>query len=262
MHQPMHRFGGACSLEEHDPWQVAIYQLSGGTTGTPKIIPRFHNEYLCNLLHLIERVGHRRDDRILVFTPMMHNAPFICTWASALLVGAEVVVMDGIEPVGMVQTILARQPTMAMASEAMMSRVRGMPEYSRLWASFRLLMAGRGGRMIEEETGVRTIPFFGMTEGMICFGAPADSEELRHGTVGYPICPADAFSIVDPQSESELQDGQVGELIIRGPYTIHGYLHSPKRNLEAFTSKGFYRTGDLMSRIVIEGKSCLRSMAA
>lgn len=256
--QPLHATNALPPLEAHDPWQVAIYQLSGGTTGTPKIIPRFHNDYLCNLQHLIARVGHRQDDRILVFTPMMHNAPFICTWASALLIGAETVVMDGIEPVAMVRTILARRPTMAMASEAMLSRVRGLPEFSGLWSSFRLLLAGRGGKMLEEETGVRTVPFFGMTEGMICFGAPDDPAELRHGTVGYPICSADAFAILAPQSEEELPDGQVGELVIRGPYTIHGYLHAPERNREAFTSTGFYRTGDLMSRVVVDGKPCLR----
>jgi len=145
-----------------------------------------------------------------------------------------------------------------MHSSATLSRVRSTPDVSTLWASFRLLLAGRGGRMLEEETGVRTVPFFGMTEGMICFGAPEDSAELRHETVGYAICAADAFRIVEPHSEIELPVGQVGELIIRGPYTIHGYLHAPERNQEAFTSTGFYRTGDLMSKVMVDGKPCLR----
>src|SRR5262249_552409 len=42
---------------ERDPWQVAIFQLSGGTTGVPKIIPRFHNEYLYSIRAMTRYIG-------------------------------------------------------------------------------------------------------------------------------------------------------------------------------------------------------------
>ena len=62
---------------KRDPWQVAIFQLSGGTTGVPKIIPRFHNEYLYTIRAMIRFSDI--DETLVAFTPspLMHNAPMI-----------------------------------------------------------------------------------------------------------------------------------------------------------------------------------------
>ncbi|MGD9943297.1 MAG: AMP-binding protein [Burkholderiaceae bacterium] len=243
---------------EHDPWQVAIYQLSGGTTGTPKVIPRFQNDYLCNLQCTVDRLGFRADDRMLVFTPMMHNAPFLCAWGSALLVGAETVAIDGVDPKQMIETILLRRPTWSMVSELMLARTRGLPGAQQLWSSFRGLLVARAAQVVEEQTGVQAFPFFGMTEGVIFFAGPDSPQEVRYGTLGHPISPADRFKIVVPGEETELPDGEVGEMVIRGPYTLHGYYDAAERNRQAFTSDGYYRTGDLMSAVEIDGRRCVR----
>jgi len=52
--------------------------------------------------------------------------------------------------------------------------------------------------------------------------------------------------IVDPDSGSELPDGEVGELLVRGPYTLRGYYNVPEYNARTFTPDGFYCSGDLM----------------
>ena len=52
--------------------------------------------------------------------------------------------------------------------------------------------------------------------------------------------------LIEPGGESEVSPGEVGELACRGPYTLCGYYNAPERNVEAFTSDGFYKTGDLM----------------
>jgi 2,3-dihydroxybenzoate-AMP ligase len=67
----------------------------------------------------------------------------------------------------------------------------------------------------------------------------------------------DEFRILEPGTELEVPDGTTGELCCRGPYTIPGYLDSPEHNAVAFTSDGFYRTGDLASVLTFDGRRYL-----
>lgn len=80
------------------------------------------------------------------------------------------------------------------------------------------------------------------------------SREARLTTVGTPISALDEFRVLDPASERELPDGEVGELACRGPYTLRGYHDAPEVNRTAFTSDGFYRTGDLVAAIWLGGE--------
>ena len=64
-------------------------------------------------------------------------------------------------------------------------------------------------------------------------------------TVGRPISPDDEVRLVD-DDDNEVAPGEVGEFLARGPYTLRGYYSAPEHNRRAFTSDGFYRSGDLM----------------
>ena len=64
-------------------------------------------------------------------------------------------------------------------------------------------------------------------------------------TVGRPLSPDDEVRLVD-EDDNEVVPGEVGELLARGPYTLRGYFGVPEYNARAFTSDGFYRSGDLM----------------
>jgi 2,3-dihydroxybenzoate-AMP ligase len=99
---------------------------------------------------------------------------------------------------------------------------------------------------------------FGMAEGLTNVTRPDDSREVIRETQGRPVSPADEIRIVDDQGE-EIQRGEVGELITRGPYTIRGYYKAEEHNHTAFTADGFYRTGDMVRRhpsgnLVVEGR--------
>ncbi|HEX9787962.1 MAG TPA: AMP-binding protein, partial [Candidatus Binatia bacterium] len=86
---------------------------------------------------------------------------------------------------------------------------------------------------------------FGMAEGMLMFVRFDDPEEVRMETVGRPLSPDDEVRLVD-DNDHEVAPGEVGELLARGPYTLRGYFGAPEYNARAFTSDGFYRSGDLM----------------
>jgi 2,3-dihydroxybenzoate-AMP ligase len=86
---------------------------------------------------------------------------------------------------------------------------------------------------------------FGMSEGMLFFVRSTDPEDVRLETVGRPISPDDEVRLLD-DDDRVVPFGEVGELCARGPYTLRGYYGAPEHNQRAFTSDGFYRSGDLM----------------
>src|SRR5256886_15662636 len=84
-----------------------------------------------------------------------------------------------------------------------------------------------------------------MAEGMLMFVRLDDAEAVRMETVGRPISPDDEVRLVD-EDDNEVAPGEVGEFLARGPYTLRGYYGAPEYNARAFTTDGFYRSGDLM----------------
>jgi non-ribosomal peptide synthetase component E (peptide arylation enzyme) len=99
----------------------------------------------------------------------------------------------------------------------------------------------------------RILQMFGMGEGL-CLVTPRDApQEIRHRAVGTTISELDEIRVYEPGTEEPVPVGEPGEFCTRGPYTIRGYFKSPERNAEAFTSDGFYRTGDVVIEIDHEG---------
>ena len=84
-----------------------------------------------------------------------------------------------------------------------------------------------------------------MAEGTLMFVSREDSEDAQLETVGKPICPDDEVRLLG-EDDQEVAFGEVGEFCVRGPYTLRGYYGVPEHNARAFTSDGFYRSGDLM----------------
>ncbi len=242
-----------------DPYQVAMFQLSGGTTGVPKIIPRFHNEYVYTLRSLIE--FHGFDETLITFTPnpMIHNAPMIVIWWPALLCGGQVAICAGMDPATLGPFLISARPSWMLLPASIVLRLREAGWMDRLDKT-RLhgFSAGSGAAKLRALLGdVPTWPLFGMTEGLMCYCNETDPVEARINTVGRPVSPYDEVKLLQPASEQEVADGEVGELAVRGPCTIRGYYDAPERNKEAFTRDGFYRSGDLMRIRVIEGRRYL-----
>ena len=75
--------------------------------------------------------------------------------------------------------------------------------------------------------------------------------------MGRPLSDYDEVEILGPGTEGELPDGEIGELAIRGPCTIAGYYDAEDRNQVAFTTDGFYRSGDLIRINVIDDRRYL-----
>lgn len=241
-----------------DPNQVAVFQLSGGTTGLPKVAPRLHEEYAYNSRVWAESMGYSRSSVLLYPLPLMHNAGISLALQPALLTGARVVLASSAD-VDLILDLIAehRPDSLPLVPPAIAIRMLESPHANTVDLScIRDFIVG-GQRLavevaerLRDELGIAVRQMFGMAEGMFLLTPPGADEEVRHHTVGAPLSPLDEVRILDPVSEGEVPDGEVGEFAARGPYTIRGYYRAQKHNAAIFTTDGFYRTGDLARRHV------------
>ena len=240
---------------QRDPYQAVIFQLSGGTTGLPKIIPRLQNEYLLNPQLTAQILHFQPADVIFNPMPMIHNACMVSFWLPTLLAGAAFAIAQDMTPHGWGRVFAAKRPTFLGLIGALIPRLDAMLEGGiASLDGVRACWCPDAARLIRERYGIPTHALFGMSEGMNLYTRAEDPAEAIDGTVGRPMSPFDEIRLVVPGTDRLAKVGEIGELRARGPYTTCGYYKAPDLNKEAFTRDGFYKTGDLLVSREIEGK--------
>jgi non-ribosomal peptide synthetase component E (peptide arylation enzyme) len=244
------------------PERVAVLQLSGGTTSVPKLIPRLGSEYWYNAAQWAKAMTMTEDSAAVHLLPLIHNAGIVCALHAAHSVGA----------------CFATSPPdtaafLRLASKVTITHMLMTRPIARVVHRDSRLRAALGGlRTIawadravpssivdeyESET-CKVIQMFGMGEGLCMFSPREAPVNIRHGTQGTPVSERDEVRVLEPGTENPVPLGTLGELCARGPYTIRGYYAAPERNAEAFTSDGFYRTGDVVTETQYGGRSYFR----
>jgi 2,3-dihydroxybenzoate-AMP ligase len=250
-----------------DPTAPALFQLSGGTTGIPKLIPRTHNDYIYNTKAATEVNDVKPDDTLMVVLPMAHNFPLACPGIQGFLYqGARFVIGESTRPADVFPLIEREHITHIELVPAVLIRWVNDPQIKDYNLSS-LRVINTGGQKLQPEVKRRAeelIPscrvqeIFGMAEGLLCFVRLNDPNEVRMETVGRPVCPDDELKLLD-ENDNEVPAGEIGELLVRGPYTLRGYFRVPEYNARTFTADGFYRSGDLMrlhpsGNYIVEGR--------
>ena len=234
----------------------AVFQLSGGTTGVPKVIPRLHPEYWYNARATAQWWGLTPEDRLAFGLPLVHNAGVANALHAAHSTGAALLL--GVPVADRLLPLMAEhRATWVMSPPGLMTEYLEHPCFDDAFRNVRhcVLTAARvPGPLFDalEARGVHVVQAFGMTEGLFLFTPPDASAELRARTVGVPISPFDEVRLLRPGSPEPAGPGETGELCVRGPYSIRGYLHDPDGG-SAFTPDGFYRSGDLVRPHDIDG---------
>ena len=250
------------------PADVALYLLSGGTTGLPKLIPRTHRDYVCNLevSAAVTRLGP--GSRMLAALPVCHNFALGCPGVlGTLAAGGTVVLAEARltgEAIGLMAaegvTIAAAVPSLAMRWAEHVHGTPGLAERLRL----EVLQVGGArlhgshARELAAALGCTVQQVYGMAEGLLCFTRLDDPPAVIEWTQGRPACSADEWRLTD-EAGLDVPPGEAGELLARGPYTIGAYLASDAENAAAFAPGGWYRTGDIVRQhpsgnLVVEGR--------
>lgn len=234
---------------------VLAFQLSGGTTGVPKIIPRFHAEYLAHASACARLYEMREDDRIIWALPLLHNAAQVYVLMPLILIGLSAVLMPRADIPRMLELIEEHRVTRAISIGPIAPQLMAYDDLARHdLSSLRLFTTMSAADRLEDHLKVPCSNLFGITEGLLMGTPPTASALLRHQTQGRSGSPDDEIRLLEPGSERPVAAGQMGELCFRGPATIPGFFDAPEANAKAFTSDGFYRTGDMMTGQTHGGK--------
>ncbi|HEX2132683.1 MAG TPA: AMP-binding protein [Actinophytocola sp.] len=249
-----------------DPGAVALFLLSGGTTGTPKIIARTHDDYEYNARRSGEVCGFGPDTVYLVTLPMGHNFPLGSPGILATLIhGGRVVMLRSPKPEVAFPVIERERATVTSLVPAIAYRwVEAAPGGGYDLSSLRLVQVG--GSVLDPAFAARIGPalgatlqqVYGMAEGLLNYTRPDDPVDAIVRTQGRPISDGDEVLLVDEDGQP-VGPGGTGELLTRGPYTPRGYFRAPEHNARAFTADGWYRSGDLVrwdetGNLVVEGR--------
>ncbi|MFG2873621.1 (2,3-dihydroxybenzoyl)adenylate synthase [Streptomyces sp. NPDC048337] len=246
--------------------QVAFFLLSGGAAGEPRLVPRTHNDYAYQARAAAELVSLTENDVYLAALPAELNltlgGPGII---GTLSVGGTVVLVEDPGPAACLPVIGRERVTITSVLPAVAERwLDALPTVEGDVSGLRLVQIGGApldratAERIGSEWGCRPQQVFGVAEGLITLTRPADPDETLLSTQGRPLSPDDEIRIVDADGK-DVPDGEPGELLARGPYTVRGYYRAPEHNARSFTANGYFRTGDLALRtpegnVVVTGR--------
>jgi fatty-acyl-CoA synthase len=233
---------------------------TGGSTGTPKAVVLSHRSATSNALNEIIScdLASRPHDRGLILTPMFHSAALLCWLATHFVGGATSVIAPQFDEETMVSLVESERVTNTFMIPNMMRRVMqaGVFEQPAFQAHFRALHTGAGLlRMPDKERFRDTLPNadlfyrYGLTEA----GPQVTRLHTRDmldpavdGSIGQEYFLAEA-EVMIPGTSEIASIGELGEICVKGPSLMTGYLNRPEATAEAFVD-GWLRTGDLATR--------------
>ena len=248
--------------------QVAFLQLSGGSTGIPKLIPRTHDDYLYSVRESAKICALNQNSKLLMVLPAAHNFSMSSAGALGIFYSGGAVVL-GTDP--------SPETSFALIRKHQVTDTCLVPALVRPWmdkaardqddilSSLHCLQVG-GARLADvvatrlmDEFNVNLQQVFGMAEGLVNYTRFGMHKDQIIHTQGLKISEDDEILVLD-EDDQPVAQGEVGHLLTRGPYTIRGYYKAEEHNARSFTPDGFYRTGDLVriledGCIVVEGRS-------
>jgi acyl-CoA synthetase (AMP-forming)/AMP-acid ligase II len=234
---------------------VAVYLLSGGTTGLPKLIPRTHRDYVYNLKVSAQAAELDRGSVYLGALPVCHNFALGCPGVlGTLAFGGRAVLTRGRTIDGVLATMAAENVTISAAVPSLAhrwaARALARPD---LASGLKLAVLQVGAARISAPQvadvtaalGCTVQQVYGMSEGLLAFTRHDDPPDVIAETQGRPASAGDQWRLVDDDGR-DVPDGGSGELWVRGPYTVPGYFASAQVNEAAFSPEGWYGTGDIV----------------
>jgi len=257
--QRWHQLQGAASpldpeVERAQPEDIALFQYTGGTTGTPKAAMLTHRNVVANGVQSTAWTGAPLGSEVIFgVLPYFHAFGMLLCLVYAVRIGATVATFPQFSPEEFLKTQKRRPGTFLPAVPPMLDRIAEAAEKS--GADLRSFAVSLSGSMAlptataerwERLTGGLVIEGYGLTEtSPVAVGNPL-SAARRPGTLGIPY-PSTEVRVVDPENPTvEVPFGASGELLIRGPQVFSGYWNLPEETASQLLPGGWLRTGDVV----------------
>jgi acyl-CoA synthetase (AMP-forming)/AMP-acid ligase II len=230
---------------------------SSGTTGLPKGVMLTHRNLVANIVQT-DCAADVSDwvtpnDTLIGLLPFFHIYGMLVIMNLALYKGATIVTMPRFDFEQFLQTLQSYRVTVAHLVPPIVLALAKHPIVDRFdLSALKLINSGAAPlsddltRACAERVGCTVTQGYGMTETSPVTHVNASANAARKpGSIGRPI-PNTECRIVDPATEAELGPGQAGELLVRGPQVMKGYLNQPEATAAMIDADGWLRTGDVV----------------
>jgi long-chain acyl-CoA synthetase len=234
-----------------DPMEdIAAIEYTGGTTGPPKGAMLTHFNLVANAIQNAVWLGWSHRDIIVGLLPFYHSWGACTCVNSAIYSGSRVIIITRFDAEDLLDTIQREKATILYGAASMFTMLVANPVLTQYDLSS--LKCVKAGAMLipaetkskwEQITGVTMVLGYGLSEASPeTHDSPLD--RIVPETIGIPIMDTDARIVDEKTGLTDMPLGKTGELIIRGPQVMKGYLKRPDENIAALRD-GWLYTGDL-----------------
>ena len=234
-----------------DPMQIAHMGPTGGTTGTPKIVPRNHASLVCIVENCSLSWDQHCEDITLIAGPVGHDLSFTKGFIGSVITQGKLILLDQPDNKSICETIQKEKVSSVVWVPTLAKRLLEYEDLEKYDLSCLRKMHSGGAashpeliKAVMEKLNMIYYNGYGGTEGMTCITSATDNIDTICCTVGRPTFPHDIYKVVDPDGQA-LPQGQPGELMVKGPCIFTGYYKNPEENAKVFDDNGFFKTGDV-----------------
>lgn len=225
---------------------------SSGTTGLPKGVMLTHHNVVANMCQMDGLDYFRRDDVLLCVLPLFHIYGLVVVLNMGLHLGATIVISPRFDLEQFLSTIQKYSVTLSHIVPPIVLKLTKDPMVDNYdLSSLKMIFSGAAplgpelSRECMERIGCGIRQGYGMTEtSPVTHSSPADPAKVKLGSVG-PPAPNTECKLVDPASGEELTANEEGEVCVRGPQNMKGYLNNPEATARTIDSDGWLHTGDI-----------------
>jgi acyl-CoA synthetase (AMP-forming)/AMP-acid ligase II len=244
---------GVASEVAFDPANdIAAIPYSSGTTGLSKGVMLSHRNLVANLVQCQALFALSAYDVVLAALPFFHQAGLAGIMNTGLRAGATIITMPRFEPGQFLDLLERYAVTRGHAVPPMALALARHPAIAgRDLSALRHITCGAAPLGAEPEAelaqrmGCAVSQVYGLTEAsLITHMAPPFGRAGKRGSVGPPV-PGTECRLADPQTGADTGPGERGEIWVRGPQVMRGYLNNPEATAAVIDREGWLHTGDL-----------------
>jgi len=232
-----------------------LLMYTSGSTGRPKGVLQTHGSIVSNIANEVQYFDWNEATRALLHFPINHVAADVEIGFASVYAGATIVFMDRFDPAGSLEVIERERITAIGQVPVMYLMQFQAPKFPEMdWSHVKTFIWGGSAApsllldvltAVARDNNARLITGYGSTElcGFVTYTLPEDEGERLAKSAGKMVPPCE-MRIVD-ENRADVPCGEVGEIAIRGPVVMKGYLNDPVATAAVLDEAGWYYTGDL-----------------